>query len=100
MYYVPRFVYMHACVTIWQMSCSPPRALAVADDDDAWHGRAAAEREELPAAVGELPPAGPQAGQDHPRRGDRHPPPARHARQQVRTHTRTRTRTIRRRRTQ
>jgi hypothetical protein len=68
------------------MSCSPPRALAVADDDDAWHGRAAAEREELPAAVGELPPAGPQAGQDHPRRGDRHPPPARHARQQVRTY--------------
>jgi hypothetical protein len=67
------------------MSCSPPRALAVADDD-AWHGRAAAEREELPAAVGELPPAGPQAGQDHPRRGDRHPPPARHARQQVRTY--------------
>jgi hypothetical protein len=37
--------------------------------------------------VGELPPAGPQAGEDHPGRGDRHPPAARHARQQVRTRT-------------
>jgi hypothetical protein len=47
--------------------------------------RFAAVREELPAAVDQLPPAGPQARQLHRRGGGDHHKAARHARQQVRT---------------
>jgi hypothetical protein len=47
--------------------------------------RFAAVREELPAAVDQLPPAGPQARQLHRRGGGHHHKAARHARQQVRT---------------
>jgi len=48
--------------------------------------RFAAVREELPAAVDQLPPPGPEARQLHRRRGGDHHQAPRHARQQVRTY--------------